>query len=56
MKSVAAPCTPRVRWMLTGVRLKADAAVMVKCPDRMQKNGEVRFLWKGKGIEVKKRI
>jgi len=29
------------------VRLKADAMAIVKCPDCMQKHGEMRFPWKG---------
>ena len=55
MKCVAALCTPQVCWMLTNARFKANAMAIVKCPDCMQKHGEMRFLWKGKGIEVKKR-
>lgn len=51
MNFVAAPSTPQVCWMLTRVRLKADA--IVKSPDCMEKHGEMRFLWKGEGAEDK---
>jgi len=47
MKCVAALCRPQVCWMLMTVRLKADAMAIVKCPDCMQKHGEMRFPWKG---------
>lgn len=52
MNCVAALSTPQVCWMLTSVRLKADA--IVKSPDCMEKHGEMRFPWKGEGIKEKK--
>lgn len=53
---MAALCTPQVCWTLTNARLEADAMAIVKCPNRMQKHGEMTCLWKAKEIEVKKRI
>lgn len=54
MNFVAAPSTPQVCWMLTRVRLKADA--IVESPDSVEKHGEMRFLWKGEGAEDKKSL
>lgn len=42
----------QVCWMLSSVRLKADA--IAKSPDCMEKHGEMWFSWKGEGIKEKK--
>lgn len=51
MNCVAALSRPQVCWMLSNVRLKADATV--KSPDCMEKHGEIRFSWNVKGLGEK---
>lgn len=50
---MAALSTPQVCWMLTSVRLKADAIVISRC---VEKHGGIRFPWKVEGTEEIKRF